>query len=245
MPSAASTSPRSSVRRAQLAFLIGLALYDIGMIIHVHVYQTGLEQIASSYAPVHPLWPLLDKPQPILSMDHVWWLVMLHGIGSVYPLLSVLVQLAQPVRERLLEFHRWNGRATLLVTVLLTAIPGVWMSASMLQASPPLRAAVGMLGGLTLLAAIQTWRSVRAGQIDAHRRWAVRMSTYIYVIPVVARFYLWIVWMTYTAPSDGIVTRETLNLTFELTGWITTVTLLPLGETMVWWWSRDEGTAEG
>jgi hypothetical protein len=215
-----------------LVFLASLFAYDVVALLHVHAHQRGLDQVASSYSPVHPILPLLGRPEPILPMDHAWWFVVLHGIGSAFPLLAVLMQLASPIREWRPALHRWNGRIVLVTTFLFAALPGVVMAPSVQHASPLLAFFIAGLGLLVAFAAVRAWVCIRRGQILAHARWGFRLATYLHVIPVVSRLYFWALWVTAAAPDPGE--------TFESIGWLTVVTVVPLGELAAWLGTRRE-----
>lgn len=209
--------------RLQTAFLLALLVYDLLMLWHVHVTQTNLPVVMSAYDPVHPLLPL-PGDRPVLGMSHLWWVGMLHGMGSAYPLLAGLVQVWRPARARSLWLHRLNGRLMLLCTVAFAAIPGFWMAWGILHASLPLRIMIAGLGIIVVVACAMTWRTATRRALGAHRRWGIRLVTYLHVIPVVARLYYWAAWVTVTgAPGQE-------GQTFELIGWLTVVTVLPLGE---------------
>ena len=209
--------------RLQTAFLLLLLIYDLFMLGHVHVTQTALPVPMTQYDPIHPFLPLPGE-RPVLGMSHLWWVGVLHGMGSAYPLLAGLVQVWRPARARSLRLHRLNGRLMLLCTVAFAAIPGFWMAWGIQHASLPLRIMIAGLGVIVVTASAMTWRTAARRALTAHRRWGIRLVTYLHVIPVVARLYFWAAWVTVTggAGQEG--------QTFELIGWLTVLTVLPLGE---------------
>ena len=215
----------------QLALLAAMLIYDLAMLGHVHVYQTSLAQIGSSYAPIHPFITGLGAPDAVLFMTHAWWLVVIHGIGSAFPLVASAAQLAGPIRRRWPRVHRVNGWAVLGFTVLCGALPGMWMATHIVHASWALRIMVVGLGALVLLAVAMVVRTIRAGELAAHMRWAARLYAYLHVIPVFARLYFALIWAGWTA-EHGAGQGAAAAGTFEIIGWLTVVSVIPLGELM-------------
>lgn len=84
------------------------------------------------------------------------------------------LQLVPQIRARALAFHRWNGRAYLL-TALIISLAGlymVWTRGTAGEAA--MRVGISLNGVLIIAAGALAWRYVRAGDIAAHRRWALR-----------------------------------------------------------------------
>jgi uncharacterized membrane protein len=89
------------------------------------------------------------------------------------------LQLIPQIREHAIAFHRWNGRVFLSAAVA-AALAGLylqWIRGTGLRAPTGLAATLGTtLSGVLILAfAALAWRAVRAGNIDAHQRWATRL----------------------------------------------------------------------
>lgn len=84
------------------------------------------------------------------------------------------VQLIPWIRRRAIALHRWNGRL-FIVTALGVSVTGLYMI-WIRQASPSFVNSLGISldAALIILFAGLAWRSVRARDIDSHRRWALR-----------------------------------------------------------------------
>lgn len=84
------------------------------------------------------------------------------------------LQLIPRIRSRWMSFHRWNGRA-FIATSLLVSLTGLWMvwvrGAKM---STPSAIAVSINGVLIIVFAVLAWRTARSHDVSAHRRWALR-----------------------------------------------------------------------
>ena len=84
------------------------------------------------------------------------------------------LQLVPQIRARALLFHRWNGRLFML-TALGISLDGLYLVWGR-------HATTGLLGSVTvsldavliIAFVIVAWLKARAGQIAAHRRWALR-----------------------------------------------------------------------
>ena len=98
-----------------------------------------------------------------------------HALGAGIVALGGALQLVPAVRARWPRFHRWNGRVFLL-TVLGLAFSGyylVWIR----QTSPTLTDALSTTfnGALIVGFALLAYRTARARDFVAHRRWAMRL----------------------------------------------------------------------
>ena len=84
------------------------------------------------------------------------------------------LQLIPRIRDRAISFHRWNGRAVMLAGVV-AAITGLYMNwVRHANGGPVNSIGVSLNGVLILLCVAMAWRAVRAGDIERHRRWALR-----------------------------------------------------------------------
>src|SRR5262245_15012731 len=84
------------------------------------------------------------------------------------------VQLIPQIRVRALAVHRWNGRAVMLAGVV-AALTGLYMNwVRHANGGPCSSLGVSLNGVLILVCVAMAWRAVRAGDIDRHRRWALR-----------------------------------------------------------------------
>lgn len=85
------------------------------------------------------------------------------------------VQLIGAVRDRFPAVHRWTGRVY-VVASLLAGVGGLTFIATKgTIGGAVMDAGFGLYGVLTVLAAVQTVRHARAGRMEAHRAWALRL----------------------------------------------------------------------
>src|SRR5262245_25750200 len=84
------------------------------------------------------------------------------------------LQLIPRIRARAIAVHRWNGRVFMLAGVV-AALTGLYMNWVRHANSGPVNSyGVSLNAVLILLCVAMAWRAVRAGDIDRHRRWALR-----------------------------------------------------------------------
>ena len=96
----------------------------------------------------------------------------LHIAGGIGALLSGPWQFSEGLRTRRLSLHRWLGRFYLL-EVALGSIAGFAM-ATVSEEGLLTHMGFGVLAVLWFFTALQAYRSVRRGNIDAHQRWMIR-----------------------------------------------------------------------
>lgn len=97
-----------------------------------------------------------------------------HVMLAVVILLAGLVQLLPVVRRRWPAVHRWSGRGY-LAAAMLTSLGGtwlIWMRGTVGDLSQHLALTVN--AGLLIVCAVMAWRTARARDFAAHRRWALR-----------------------------------------------------------------------
>ena len=84
------------------------------------------------------------------------------------------LQMVPQIRARALPFHRWNGRLYMLVALIisLAGLYMVWTRGT--AGGTAMRVGISLNGVLIIAAGALAWRYVRAGDIAAHRRWALR-----------------------------------------------------------------------
>ncbi len=88
---------------------------------------------------------------------------------------SGTLQIIPSLRRRAIRLHRWNGRFY-VVTAFLMAFGGlwlIWVRGTYLTILGALSST--LLAALILTSAAMTLRHARAGRIERHRRWAVRL----------------------------------------------------------------------
>jgi hypothetical protein len=101
--------------------------------------------------------------------------VAVHVLFTVVIVLGGLGQLMPAVRQRWPMLHRWNGRLFLAVAATL-AITGLAMMFGRGAVGGPAQHAALVFNAVLILAfAGLAWRTARARQFDAHRRWALRL----------------------------------------------------------------------
>jgi uncharacterized membrane protein len=96
----------------------------------------------------------------------------LHIAGGIGALLAGPWQFSQRLRTRALNFHRWLGRFYLL-EVLLGSAAGLVM-ATVSEEGLPTHLGFGILAVLWFFTAVQAYRLIRQGHIEAHRAWMTR-----------------------------------------------------------------------
>ncbi|CAM5624209.1 DUF2306 domain-containing protein [Rhodanobacter lindaniclasticus] len=100
----------------------------------------------------------------------------LHLLFAVAIILGGLLQLLPRIRRVAPAFHRWNGRAYLLLAGVLAlgGLDMVWVRGGMVGDLPQ-HLGVSLNALLILGFAAAAWRCARARRFDAHRRWALRL----------------------------------------------------------------------
>ena len=85
-----------------------------------------------------------------------------------------VLQLVPQIRARALALHRWNGRA-FMVAAATASVAGLYMVWVRHAHSGPVNAVgVSLNAMLNLVCVTVAWRAARRGDIDGHRRWALR-----------------------------------------------------------------------
>jgi uncharacterized membrane protein len=85
-----------------------------------------------------------------------------------------LLQLVPQIRARAIAVHRWNGRAFLVAAATASAA-GLYMVWIRHAHSGPVNAVgVSLNAVLNLVFVPLAWRAARLGDIETHRRWALR-----------------------------------------------------------------------
>lgn len=85
------------------------------------------------------------------------------------------IQLLGRVRDRFPAFHRWVGRVY-VASALLAGVGGlVFIVAKGTIGGVVMDLGFGLYGVLMVIAAIETYRHIRAGRREKHRAWAIRL----------------------------------------------------------------------
>lgn len=166
---ASAPSPRARATRWKAAFwLLGLA-----------VAGHFLWVTAQRYAQVTP-------EAYGMFWDRRTWL-WLHVAGGSLAMLAGASQFVAALRRRWPAVHRWLGR-TYLLGILLgsTAVVGLLVTT---QGWLALKLAFAATGLAWLITSLRGYRTIRRGEVDAHRRWMLR-SYLVTLSPAVFRLFL-------------------------------------------------------
>jgi uncharacterized membrane protein len=110
-----------------------------------------------------------------------------HIAGGIGALLTGPWQFSERLRRRALNLHRWLGRFY-LISVGVGSIAGFAM-AVVSKFGMPTHLGFGILAILWFFTGLQAYRSVRAGNIDAHRDW-MRRNFALSLAAVTLRIYI-------------------------------------------------------
>lgn len=112
---------------------------------------------------------------------------LLHVIpGGIFLALAPF-QFSARIRNRHLRFHRWSGRV-LLVAALATGLNGLYFGVLMPFAGPAEAVAIGLFGGLFLLAMTRGFLAIRKRDVALHREWMIRTFAIAIAISTVRVF---------------------------------------------------------
>lgn len=120
-------------------------------------------------------------------LDELPIVVHLHLGASAIAMAVGPFQFSVRLRERFQNAHRWSGRAY-VIGVLLGGIAGLAMSRGS-QGGTPGDLGFAFLAGAWLLTTVQAYRSIRSGDVAAHRRWMTRSFALTFAA-VTLRIYL-------------------------------------------------------
>jgi Predicted membrane protein (DUF2306) len=100
--------------------------------------------------------------------------IMSHVLLAVLIIVGGALQLMPAIRRRLPVLHRWVGRGY-VIAVSLTSLAGlymVWVRGSVGDLSQ--HVAISLNAIILMVCAMLAWRTARARDYTAHRRWALR-----------------------------------------------------------------------
>lgn len=98
-----------------------------------------------------------------------------HAMAAGVVALGGALQLIPQIRTRFPRFHRWNGRA-FLVIVLALSLSGFWLVWVRGSAPNQLNGISTTINGVLILSfAALAWRTAVARRFAVHRRWAIRL----------------------------------------------------------------------
>ena len=118
--------------------------------------------------------------------DRRSWL-WLHVAGGSLAMLAGASQFIGALRRRWPALHRWLGRTYLLgILIGSTAVVGLLVTT---QGWLALKLAFAATGLAWLITSLRGYRTIRRGEVDAHRRWMLR-SYLVTLSPAVFRLFL-------------------------------------------------------
>jgi len=100
------------------------------------------------------------------------WAVAAHLAGGIVAMAVGPWQLNTRLRGRAIGVHRWMGRA--YVVAVLIGGAGALVLAPLSQEGLVTHVGFALLAVLWIGATVQAYRFIRAGELDAHRRWMIR-----------------------------------------------------------------------
>lgn len=161
-----------------------------------------------------------------------------NALLAVHLSLAFLITLAGPlqlipaIRNRARGFHRWNGRAYILIALVISA------GAILLQA---IRPAFGGLpnqilqsinGVVIFSCALLAWRAARDRRFASHRRWATRLF-----LAASGVWFLRVMMMAWAIPTGGAGLGEELDGPAGRAAMLGQ-TVIPLGVYQIYLWAE-------
>ena len=101
-------------------------------------------------------------------------MTLLHIVPSLLFVLLVPLQFVSSLRAHHPSVHRWTGRVTLSLGVVLGG-SALWLSAHPVGGLAESTATI-FFACLFLFALGKAWRYIRNGRVELHREWATRMG---------------------------------------------------------------------
>lgn len=153
-----------------------------------------------------------------------------HVMLAIVITLGGTLQLLPQIRARAAWLHRWNGRAFLVLSIMVS-LAGFYMVWLRDGATPELHdLTISFNGALILLFAALAWRKAAVRDIHSHRRWALRA-----LMAVNGVFFLRLIfsgWLLITQREPSTI----IFYAFELLSF-----LLPLAILELYLRARDDG----
>lgn len=150
----------------------------------------------------------------------------LHIAGGIGALLAGPWQFSNKLRRRSLNLHRWLGRFY-LIEIVLGAAGGLLM-ATVSEEGMATHLGFGILAVLWIVTGWQAYRTIRRGQVSAHRDWMTRNFA-LTLAAVTLRIYLpvllfglhwsfrqtyitvaWLCWIPNLLVAEWLIRRRTL-----------------------------------
>jgi uncharacterized membrane protein len=141
-----------------------------------------------------------------------------HVLAAAVVAFGGMLQLIPQIRGRAIAVHRWNGRV-FLVAAVVASVVGLYMVWVRHATFGLLNSvAISLNAVLIFVFVAAAWRAARVGDIDGHRRWALR--TFMVVNGV---FFIRVAMAAWSAFAPGVATHAVYYF-FEFASY-----LLPLG----------------
>jgi len=145
-------------------------------------------------------------------------LTLLHILPALLFIVLGLLQFAKPIRTKYPAFHRWNGRALLLIGAVV-GVSGIVMGFRMAISGVSETAAITFFGSWFLFALTKAFVLIRQRKIDLHREWMIRaFATGMAVTttrPIVAIFFA-TSRLTHLTPQDFFGAALWIGFTLHL-----------------------------
>jgi len=143
---------------------------------------------STSYLDLGELHPFFLEKLPLAHPK--WWLIALyaHVPSALFCLPACLLLLVQRVRVRVPRLHRWLGRVT-AVLLLLVVVPSGMYLALLAQGGWVATLGFWLTGVITWVAMILSVQRARAGDMKSHRRFSTHVVAQLSVA-VLSRFFL-------------------------------------------------------
>ena len=160
-------------------------------------------------------------------------LLAAHLFLAFFITLSGPLQLVPAIRNRARAFHRWNGRAYILMALVISA------GAILLQA---IRPAFGGLpnqvlqsfnGAVIFACALLAWQAARGRRFASHRRWATRLF-----LAASGVWFLRVMMIAWAIPTGGAGLGEELDGPVGRAAMLGQ-TVIPLGVYQIYLWAED------
>jgi uncharacterized membrane protein len=100
-------------------------------------------------------------------------LIVLHVVPGGVFLAFATLQFSSGLRTRHIQVHRWSGRLLVIVAFVAT-LPALYFGLLMPYGGPGEAVAIGLFGGLFLLAITAAFMAIRRGRVERHREWMIR-----------------------------------------------------------------------
>jgi uncharacterized membrane protein len=143
---------------------------------------------SASYLELGELHPFFLEKLPLAHPK--WWTVSLyaHVPSALFCLPACLVLLVQRVRVKVPRLHRWLGRVT-AVLLLLVMVPSGMYLALFAQGGWVTTLGFWLTGLMTWVAMVLSVQRARAGDMKSHRRFSTHVVAQLSVA-VLSRFFL-------------------------------------------------------